>query len=176
LHIRAKEEAVNLYILRHAIAVERGLPEYEDDSQRPLTGKGRKRMAKMAKGMQALDLDFDLILSSPFSRARQTAEIVAEELDMGDELQLTDHLAPEGDPAALVAFINEQYGDKESVVLVGHEPYLSGLISTLIAGMPNIPINLKKGGLCCLTVEALSYGQCATLEWLLAPRQLLRAR
>ena len=75
-----------------------------------------------------------------------------------------------------MAQINEHYSDKESVLLVGHEPYLSGLISTLIAGMPSIPINLKKGGLCCLTVQALTYGQCATLEWLLAPRQLLRLK
>jgi phosphohistidine phosphatase SixA len=58
------------------------------------------------------------------------------------------------------------------VLLVGHEPYLSGLISLLCTGGPDLALTMKKGGLCRLGVEVLSCGQCATLEWLLSPRVL----
>ena len=60
---------MDLYIQRHAIAVERGTGSYKTDSQRPLTDKGAKKMHRIAKGMQALRLSFDGILSSPFVRA-----------------------------------------------------------------------------------------------------------
>ena len=68
---------MELYILRHAIAVERGSPGFEEDSTRPLTPAGEGKMRQIAKGMRALSVDPDLILSSPYVRARQTAEIVA---------------------------------------------------------------------------------------------------
>ncbi len=165
---------MNLYILRHAIAAERGLPEYEDDSQRPLTSKGEKKMGKIAEAMRALGLRFDLILSSPYLRAKQTAEIVARELDLEKALKYSDNLVPGADPAALISEIGEQHAGMDEILLVGHEPYLSSLISELIAGHSNVNIDLKKGGLCCLSVETLRYGQCAMLEWLLAPRQLTR--
>ncbi|MBM2840634.1 MAG: phosphohistidine phosphatase SixA [Bacteroidetes bacterium] len=163
---------MDLYVLRHAIAVERGTPGYEDDSQRPLTGKGAKRMRLVAEGMLGLELSFDVILSSPFLRAKQTAEIVAEVFGVPKKLKSSKHLEVGGDPEALIDEINDKYGSRSSILLVGHEPYLSGLISMLISGNEDVPITMKKGGLCKLTVSALRYGQCATLEWLLAPRQM----
>ncbi len=96
---------MNLYILRHAIAAERGLPEYEDDSQRPLTSKGEKKMGKIAEAMRALGLEFDLILSSPYLRAKQTAEIVARKLDLEKALKYSDNLVPSAEPAAVISEI-----------------------------------------------------------------------
>lgn len=165
---------MDLYILRHAIAVERGTPGYEDDSQRPLTGKGAKKMRLVAEGMLALDLSFDIILSSPFLRAKQTAEIVAEVFDAAKKLKFSEHLEVGGDAEALIKEINDKYGKHSSIIIVGHEPHLSSLISILISGNEDIPITMKKGGLCKLTASALRYGQCATLEWLLAPSQMTR--
>ena len=69
---------MNLYIIRHAIAVEEGTPEYQEDSQRPLTDKGKKKMVQIAKGIRALNVKFDLVLSSPYVRANETAEILAD--------------------------------------------------------------------------------------------------
>lgn len=165
---------MELYILRHAIAVEHGTAGYEDDSQRPLTSKGTARMKKIAAGMLALDLSFDVILSSPYVRAKQTARIVAKTFRAEKKLEFTDHLQVGGDPEKLVDLMNTRYGPDDSVVLVGHEPYLSSLIAMLIAGEENLDITMKKGGLCKLQVSTLQYARCATLDWLLAPCHLVR--
>ena len=163
---------MELYLLRHAIAVPRGTPGYGDDSKRPLTPEGEKKMHRIARAMQALDVDFDLILSSPFTRARQTAEIVAEVFQAEKKLALEDSLAVGGDLRKLIRRINAVYGTLEGILLIGHEPSMSELISVLIAGDTRVSLTLRKGGLCRLTTDVLRYGQCATLDWLLAPKQL----
>lgn len=160
---------MELYILRHAIAVERGTPGYRD-SDRPLTPDGEKKMIRAARGMKAIGLSFDLILTSPYQRAKHTAEIVAQAFDAPDKLIITTALMPTGDPGELVAQLNRHTAD--SILLVGHEPYLSSFISTLLVGDERLPLTLKKGGLCKLTVNTLKYGRCAMLQWLLTPRQL----
>lgn len=167
---------MNLYILRHAIAVERGTEGYENDSDRPLTQKGERKMYEIARGMEALDLTLDVILSSPFVRARRTAEIVAEVFGCEKRLGFTKHLAVGGDTEELIKEVLEDYGNKEDIMLVGHEPYLSGLISHLTTGGSDLSLVMKKGGLCKLAADSLSYSQCASLEWLLAPRHLVRIR
>jgi phosphohistidine phosphatase len=161
-----------LYVLRHAIAVERGSPAYTDD-RRPLTDDGITKMRRIAAGMEAGGLSFDLILSSPYLRARQTAEIVTRRFDVGERLRLSSNLEPGGDPRRLMDEVAAA-GDEWSVLIVGHEPYLSGLISVLLTGNPGTGILLKKGGLCRLTLERPGYGKCATLDWLLTPGQLRR--
>jgi len=167
---------MNLYVLRHAIATDRGTTGNEIDSERRLTKEGEKKMRRIARGMQSLGLSFDLVLSSPFVRARQTAEIVAETFGIEEKLTLTPHLETGGDPRRLVAEIASRYEGLDSVLLVGHEPYLSGLISVLLGGDERLAIVLKKGGLCQLQIEKLVYGRCADLEFLLTPRQLQQIR
>jgi phosphohistidine phosphatase len=164
---------MNLYLLRHAIAVERGTPGM-DDSQRELTAEGAAKMTRIARGMLALDLEFDLILSSPYIRARQTADIVAEVFNARDRLRFTDNLVPMADGEQAVLEINKRYRKNENILIVGHEPMLSSLIAVLISGDPSLSIVMKKGGLCRLTAQALIYGRCATLEWLLFPSQLVQ--
>ncbi len=164
---------MNLYMLRHAIAVPRGTPGYRNDSQRPLTPDGIKKMQRIAKGIRALKLDLDLILSSPYLRARHTAEIAAKTLRAQKTLKFSDHLVCEGSAAKLVAELASRWRGHDNVMLVGHEPYLSELVSVLIAGEANASLLLKKGGLCKLSADALRYNRCATLEWLLTPRQLI---
>ena len=163
---------MEIYILRHGIAVERGTPGYKRDGDRPLTEEGVEKMRQIAKAMREMDLQSDVIFSSPYVRAKATADIVAETL--GENVTLTDSLPPEADPAELIDEIN---GEKpQRVLLVGHEPDLSALISTLICGKRNADIELKKGGLAKLTAETLTYGKCATLNWLLTPKQLRQMR
>lgn len=169
-------EIMDIYLLRHAIAVERGTPGYERDSDRELTPKGAKRMRRVAQGMLAMELSFDVILSSPFARAKQTAEIVADVFEAHKSLEFTDTLAVCGDPEELIKLIGKKYDAVESVLLVGHEPYMSSLISLLVSGDQNLMVTMKKGGLCKLSVESLRYDQCATLEWLLTPSQMILMR
>ena len=145
---------MNLFILRHGIAVDRDPQSFPDDSRRPLTLKGEERMRQICEAMQALELSFDHILSSPYRRAGQTAEIVADALDKKKVLEFRDELTPEGDPKALIRYLNQFEPAAENVLLVGHEPYLSTLIARLIFGEPTTAIDLKKGGLAKLEITA----------------------
>jgi len=163
---------MNLFFLRHAKACPRS-PKYRPDSKRPLTRQGEKTMREVAAGIQKLDLTFDLILASPYARALRTAEILAEARD-SRKLFVTAHLAADAEPREVIAEIVENFGSLENIVLVGHEPFLSGLMSVLLTGQPGMKIDFKKAALCKLSVEELRYGNCASLCWLLTPKQLSR--
>jgi phosphohistidine phosphatase len=163
---------MNLYILRHGIAAERGTPGFSNDADRPLTPKGERKLWQVAEAMEALGLCFDVILTSPFVRARQTADIVAEAFNARKWIETADSLTPSGSAKALIDRINRLKPPPEDVLLVGHEPYLSELISLLVTGDSKMSLALKKGGLCKLEVARLTPGRCAALEWLLTPKQM----
>ncbi|MGE5250572.1 MAG: phosphohistidine phosphatase SixA [Bacteroidota bacterium] len=164
---------MRLYILRHAIAGTPDPEKYPDDAERPLTRAGSKKMVKIARALYKMGVQPDLILSSRLVRARETADIARKGLGLKkDRLILIEQLAPAGDPGQLIAEIQSKYV-LESLMLVGHEPDLSSLVSLLLSGDPSLPITLKKGGACCLSVDQLTAGKCATLEWLINPGQLL---
>jgi phosphohistidine phosphatase len=159
---------MNLYIVRHAIAAQRGTQGYEDDSQRPLTDKGRKKMNSIVKGLHQFGLELDVILSSPYVRARDTAKILASEFQREDQLEFSENLIPPGNFDALIDEIHKKY-EVGSLALVGHEPMLSELISWLTTGNTDMNVTLKKGGVCYLTADNLYQDHRATLEWLLTP-------
>ena len=161
---------MNLYFLRHAKAHARG-PKFRPDSKRPLTREGEKKMREVARGMKKLDLTFDLILTSPYARALRTAEILAE-VYRSKKLFATSHLRAEAGTSEIIQEINENFASLKNLVLVGHEPHMSGLISVLLTGSPDTAIELKKAGLCFLSVKDPRHGKCATLEWLLNPGQI----
>src|ERR1051325_2682639 len=163
---------MKLYILRHGDAGDHPDPRFENDDERPLTRKGTQRTKALARALRQWEVTFDLILSSPLVRARETAEIVASGLRLKQRLECTDHLAPSGHVEKLVDHLNGLRPPPESALLVGHEPYLSNLISLLCAGGPRLWLTLKKGGLCRLEIEQLRAARCADLEWLLAPRPI----
>jgi phosphohistidine phosphatase len=164
---------MNLYLLRHGIAVDPSAPGFAKDAKRPLLPKGRRRLRQIARAMGALKIKFDLILSSPYARAKQTAEIVAKSLKRRKQLKFSDELTPGGNPRLLIQQLNDLHPQPENILVVGHEPYLSKLIALLTAGSINMEIDMKKGSLCQLEVETLRYGRCATLVCLLAPRHLV---
>jgi len=167
-----KLDAMNLYILRHGLAVEQGTAGYANDADRPLTPKGERKLCLIAEAMEELELSFDLILSSPYKRAGQTAEIVADVLKVSKKVELTPTLEPGGSSKELIEMVKSIKPAPEEVMLVGHEPYLSSLISLLVAGDTSVQVEMKKGGLCKLSVDSLKHGRCARLEWLLTPRQM----
>jgi phosphohistidine phosphatase len=165
---------MDLHLLRHGLAEDRTTLDSRADSERRLTDAGRVKMRRIARTMRAAKLTFDVILSSPYLRARETAEIVARELRSLKRLQLSETLEPGGNPKDLIDELNGQHGQATSVLLVGHEPYLSRLASMLISGNTTARITMKKGGLCKLAVSDLHLGTCGTLEWLMQPRQMRR--
>ena len=166
---------MNLYVVRHAIAARLEPASSEQDSQRPLTEKGRSRMRLISRGLRELEIQLDVILTSPYLRATQTALILAKEFDLGKARVVSNpNLAPSGDPEQLVKSVHQDYGDIENLCFVGHEPSLSSLISMLIVGDPTLSLALKKGGVCKLLVDNLLYGRCAALEWILSPAQLVK--
>jgi phosphohistidine phosphatase len=164
---------MKLYLIRHSNAVEPGTSEYEDDSQRPLTEKGREKMRKIASALKDLGIAPDLILSSPFVRAAQTAEILAKIMKYKKDIACSESLIPVSNTDTLIGEINEKYTVDE-LVLVGHEPSLSALVGTLTGAGPEIAINLKNGGVCCLSADDLHVERKAVLEWLLTPKILSR--
>jgi phosphohistidine phosphatase len=157
---------MNLYIIRHAIAADEG--DYEQDSDRPLTDKGRKKMRQIAKGLRALGVEFDLILSSPYLRARETAEILSDIFKMKKEIAFSENLTPMAEPDALISEINEKYS-VDSLALVGHEPHLSSLAGLLTSENAKLDVTIKKGGVIRLTADNLRQDRRATLDWLLTP-------
>ena len=164
--------AMNLYFLRHGLAVERGEFDYANDAARPLTPKGKKQLRAAAAALGAMGLGFDVILSSPLVRARQTAEIIAAELGSKNRPGLADELKPGGTAKKLVQKIRGLKPAPANLLLVGHEPDFSELISRFVTGRAGGGFALKKGGLAKLEIVRLRDGKCAVLAWLLTPAQL----
>lgn len=161
---------MNLYLLRHAPAEDFG-ERFPNDSERPLTAAGEKEMFRVAEGIKQLELKFDLILTSPFLRAQRTAEIVAEVCQSG-AFRLSENLASGENPDGIIRELKHDSSGLKHILLVGHEPDLSRLVSLLTTGGPGLSLNFKKAALCRLKLDELRVGRCANLKWLLTPEQL----
>jgi len=164
---------MNLYFMRHGVAVPADDITVTVDNERPLTNKGVKRMRRAARGLRRLDIPFDGILTSPVLRARQTAEIVAAALGMEARLEEVSVLAPDSTVEHLL-FGLTRYQDREHILLVGHEPLLSQTMSSLLCGGrgQEIEMKVRKGSLCWIEIDALPPPGPGTLHWFLAPKQL----
>jgi phosphohistidine phosphatase len=164
----AKERGCSLYLVRHAIAAERG-DKWPDDAKRPLTPKGRARMREGVAGLQALGVKLDLVLTSPLVRARQTADILVEELDSSPDLEVTETLAPDQKPADVASAIGVHAGCN-AIALVGHEPDLGELAAWLIGA--KAPLEFRKGGVCLIEAPVLPPGRTCRLIWFATPKML----
>ena len=161
---------LELYLIRHGIAAERG-KEWPDDSTRPLTPDGISRLRKTARGLNAIGVGFDQIVTSPLVRTRQTADIFAEELKSKPPVVTADALAPAGTPASVIQEI-ARHVRKPRVALVGHEPNLGELAAQLIGS--RTPLEFKKGGICRIDFDVLPPKGAGALRWFLTPK-ILRA-
>lgn len=154
-----------LYFLRHGRADRSAWMGM--DFERPLTTDGKERMAQEAELIRQLDLGLDVILTSPLVRAYQTAEIVAERLNMHDLLVVDERLEPGFGPGDLEEILQE-YPQADEIMLVGHEPDFSETIRYLIGGGN---IVCKKGSLA--RVDLVDAGPLAgELVWLIPPKAL----
>lgn len=159
---------MELCLVRHAIAVERGMRGFEDDRLRPLTPDGAKRFRQAAMGLKGLVVP-QVIMTSPLLRARQTAEILMNTHGLA-KLHFSDALAS-GDHAALLRDIIDL--EARSVMVVGHEPHMSGLLSHLLTGdEAAVAATFKKGAAALVAcADEPAAGEC-WLEWLLQPAVL----
>jgi len=161
---------VTLYLVRHGLAEERG-DRFPDDSVRPLTGEGIGRLEEEAQGLRVLEVEFDEILTSPYTRARQTAETLARGWAPSPRVSDVDALAPGGTFDDLLEALGSRSG-RRHLALVGHEPDMGQLAARLIGARRAIAF--KKGAVCCIEVPGLPPAGLGTLQWFLPPRILRR--
>ena len=157
-----------LYVIRHGLAEERG-GQWPDDAKRPLTEEGIERLRKEARGLMKVGVTFDVILTSPLTRARQTAEILGAGLEPRPTLTNIDSLSPDGSYTAVMGDL-AKHSRKERIALVGHEPSVGELAARLIGSRHPIPF--KKGAICCIEVDALPPAGPGALKWYLSPKLL----
>ena len=157
-----------LYLVRHAIAAERG-DAYPDDDQRPLTKRGTARMRRAVRGFAGLNPGVDIVLTSPLLRARRTAEILVAGLVPAPRLEALEALAPGHAPSDVAAAL-AGYAGSRTIALVGHEPGLGTLAAWLTGARE--PFAFRKGGIARIDVNALPPGQTGRLRWFATPKML----
>lgn len=160
---------MRIYLLRHAIAAERGSAAYADDD-RPLTEEGKAKMSKAAKGLSSVITDIDVILTSPLVRAHDTARIAARALRAESKVEVCKELSPGSSMKHLMTYLAKFRG-LNNMMLVGHEPDL-GIIASLLLGSESSVIEFKKGSLCCIDISTLPPRSKGTLIWHLQPKHL----
>jgi len=158
----------SLYLVRHAIAAERG-DKWTDDGLRPLTHDGAARMRQVAKGLDELGAEIDLVLTSPLRRAAQTAEILAAGLARRPEVVVLDALVPGGTPARVIDALGP-HGKSRSLALVGHQPDLGELAAWLLGA--RVPLPFKKSGVCRIDVAEWQPARQGELVWFATPKML----
>ena len=159
---------LELYLVRHGVAAERG-KEWPDDSKRPLTPDGIARLRRSARGLNAIGVTFDQIVTSPLVRARQTADVLAEELKGKPPIATADALAPAGSAAAVMQELVRHVRNAR-VALVGHEPNMGELAAFLIGA--KVPLPFKKGAICRIDFSVFPPKGKGELCWFVTPKML----
>jgi phosphohistidine phosphatase len=157
-----------LYLVRHGIAVDRTDPSSPPDPERPLTAKGVQKVRSAALGLKETGVKPDVLITSPYVRAAQTAEIFAEAMGFTPEkIQVSEELKPSSDPAELLKELARVRG--KEVMCFGHAPHLDHMIAHLVGARATFT-SLKKAGMACL--ERTASGNRWTLLWVVTPKML----
>jgi phosphohistidine phosphatase len=159
---------ISLFLVRHAVAEERG-DDWPDDAKRPITSDGAAKMRRAIAGLRALDLKIDIVFTSPLTRAVETAELLVSGLKPAPALRPLPALAP-GTPPAKVAEALVAEKDVKAIALVGHEPGLGELAAWLIGA--RTPLPFKKGAVCRIDITELPPGRTGQLVWFATPKML----
>lgn len=165
---------MRLYLLRHAEAVPPGTPGFAHDADRPLTEHGIKQAQGVAAGLKALGIELDLILTSPYLRAVQTAQRVADgyggKIPLREMPELRDDESPRVTSLAL-----KPYAAHKHVICAGHNPHISLWLAELVTTTGDLQVEFKKGAVACVEVPALPPARgSGVLRWMMSPKQLAR--
>jgi phosphohistidine phosphatase len=157
---------MEIYILRHGIAEEAhgGMR----DADRALTPEGAKKLQHVLRRARAIEVQPPLILTSPYRRARETAQVAAEALRNGSSLLETPALTPDSSPEAVWDEIRV-HKSEDQIMIVGHEPLLSSVYAYLL-NAASVQIDVKKGSLGRVDVDRFSGQPRGVLRWLIYPK------
>ena len=150
---------MEIYLLRHGIA-EDGYP----DSARALTAEGKEKLRRVLKRASVKP---SLILTSPYRRAVETAEIAAEVLGYEGEIERAQSLTPDGSPAAVWEEIRARKNE-DAILLASHEPLMSATAAFLL-GAPGLHVDMKKAALLRVDVDRFGPQALGVLKWMLTP-------
>lgn len=157
-----------LYIVRHGIAIDRSDPKAPPEAERPLTAKGLQKTRSAALGIKALGVKPEALITSPFVRAAQTAEIFAQVLGFSPgKIRVSEALKPSENPAEIIKEL--QRVKAKEVMCFGHAPHVDSLISHL-SGMRKPATELKKAGVACFEHQPASAEW--KLLWIVTPKIL----
>lgn len=153
---------MNLYILRHGDAEATAV----SDAERQLTERGRLETKKVLDWLKNKKCSVDVIISSPYIRARQTAMIAAEALNLTHSVNFSDALTPDKTPEDVLGALNDL--TQSNVLVVGHLPLLGCLLSALVSGDDQREVSLKKSGLAFIQIPELKFAS-GNLQWMVTP-------
>ena len=161
---------MDLFILRHGEAGKRSASRGHD-SKRPLTATGENEIIDIADSFKIIGIDFDVILTSPLKRAQQTADLVARQFKAQKKVRQVKELSPEGSKSDLYRMLSS-FKEETSLLIVGHNPYLSEMISEMVTDGKYGRIDVKKGGVAKIRVTNSTPKFKGELRWLITPRLL----
>ncbi|HEX4440771.1 MAG TPA: phosphohistidine phosphatase SixA [Thermoanaerobaculia bacterium] len=150
---------MEIWLLRHAAAEDRA-PSGRD-ADRTLTEDGHRRARDVARGLAKLETSITLVLTSPYARARQTAEAAARALHLDGKIRETHALEPDADPADVLSEVRQEKAD--AVLLVGHEPHMGALLGRLVTGRGDVAIPMKKAAIARVVWDGSGAGDLRAL-------------
>jgi len=161
---------MQLYIVRHGVAIDREDPKCPSDPDRFLTQEGIEKTKEVARGLAKIAGEPDLLLTSPYVRALQTASIVADALDYPKQkIRKTDALLPGAEAQQLFRELAKDK-DPSTVFVFGHAPHLDELLATAVGSKNHISA-LKKAGVALVELKRL-LPPSGQLVWLATPKLL----
>jgi phosphohistidine phosphatase len=157
---------MEIYILRHGIAED--APAGQPDSERALTSDGRKKLRSVLRVAASAGVAPSLVMSSPYKRALQTAQLAVEILGYQGDLLRTSALEPNSAPKGVWDEIRV-HKDEARILLVGHEP-LFGRLTAYLLGSPNLQVDFKKGAMACIELDHFPAEPHGVLRWMLTSK------
>lgn len=162
---------MDIFILRHGKAEERS-QNITSDAKRRLTEVGKRDLECIGKAIKNLEVEFDYVVSSPLVRAKQTAEIALKHVKSKKKsITIWNELKPEINVTQTIKKLATMR-PTSSVLLVGHEPHLTNLISKIISGTESVDISLKKGGFVHIRGSSQKTQVLGSLRSIMTPKQL----
>jgi phosphohistidine phosphatase len=165
---------MRIYLFRHGEALSKGDPSISSDAERPLVQDGIKYTRQAAEGLKTLNIPFDAIFTSPWLRARQTADIVSAVLGLQNGLEEMPELAGDHSIEDVMRAVSQS--SHETVMLVGHNPQLSDLAAYLLSLSTGMQVDLKKSSACAVEVDRIPPKSPGTLLWMMTAKQLRALR